>query len=258
MTCAVAYLRVSTDRQGSSGLGIEAQRTAVRQWAEARGATVTKEFVETESGRNKDRPELARALAHAKRYGCTVAVAKLDRLARDARFVLETLDSGADIAFCDLPQMEGAQARLMLTQFAAFAEYEGKIIGQRTKAALAAAKARGVKLGNPDGAAPLVRYHAARRAAGAAHRGAQSAMERATRDSTEALAIIREIEAEGFTSQRQIAGELNRRHVRTPRGGTWHQTTVARLMSAARQPSIEKSAPWFEQGSSKPGGRWNK
>lgn len=230
MTCAVSYLRVSTVRQGASGLGIEAQRATVQQWAEARGAKVTREFVETESGRNNDRPELGRALAHAKRYGCIVAVAKLDRLARDVRFVLETLDSGADIAFCDMPMMEGAQARLMLTQFAAFAEYEAKLISKRTTDALAAAKARGVKLGNPQGAAPLLRYHAGRKAAGRPHEGTLAATAKAVKDSADALAAVREIVADGFTSQRQIADELNRRGIRTPRGKTWHQTTVVRVL----------------------------
>ena len=230
----IAYLRVSTNKQGVSGLGLAAQREAVRLWAAAQGTRVAAEYRETESGKVSARPELARALAHAKRTGCVLVVAKLDRLARDTRFVLEVLDSGAAIAFCDMPDMQGPQARLMLTQFSAFAEYEAALISQRTKAALAAAKARGVKLGNPKGAAPLLRYHARRRARGEPLPGTIAAQHAAFERVADMQPLLRELAAEGFTSRRAIADELNERGVQAPRGGKWHPTGVSRLLAKAQ------------------------
>ena len=151
---AIAYLRVSTRGQGDSGLGIEAQRERVAQAAAARGALVVREFVEVESGRKADRPQLAAALAEARRRRALVVVGKVDRLARDAEFVLrldrETRANGmAGILFADLPEADTSTAngRMLLGLMASIAEWEAARIGERTREALAAAKARGVKLG---------------------------------------------------------------------------------------------------------------
>ena len=150
----IAYYRVSTARQGESGLGIEAQRAKVEQLAAERRAAVVAEFVEVESGRKADRPQLAAALAEARRRGAAVAVAKLDRIARDAELVLrlsrEAERNGmAGFLFCDLPDVDATTAagRMVLTVMASVAEFEARRISERTREALAAAKARGVKLG---------------------------------------------------------------------------------------------------------------
>jgi DNA invertase Pin-like site-specific DNA recombinase len=150
----VCYFRVSTERQGQSGLGLEAQRAKVAAMAADRRAVVVAEFVEVESGRKADRPELAKALAEARRLGAAVAVAKLDRIARDAELVLrlsrEAEANGmAGFLFCDLPDIDATTAagRMVLSVMASVAEFEGRRISERTKEALAAAKARGVKLG---------------------------------------------------------------------------------------------------------------
>ena len=150
----IAYYRVSTERQGQSGLGIEAQQAKVQQMAAERGATVVAEFTEVESGRKADRPQLAAALAEARRLGAAVAVAKLDRIARDAELVLrlsrEAAANGmAGFLFADLPDVDATTAagRMVLTVMASVAEFEARRISERTREALAAAKARGVQLG---------------------------------------------------------------------------------------------------------------
>jgi len=150
----IAYYRVSTARQGESGLGIEAQRAKVEQLAADRRAAVVAEFVEVESGRKADRPQLAAALAEARSRGAAVAVAKLDRIARDAELVLrlsrEAERNGmAGFLFCDLPDIDATTAagRMVLSVMASVAEFEGRRISERTREALQQAKARGVKLG---------------------------------------------------------------------------------------------------------------
>ncbi|MFM7641421.1 MAG: recombinase family protein [Cyanobium sp.] len=164
----IAYYRVSTTRQGESGLGIEAQRAKVQQLAAERRAEVVAEFVEVESGRKADRPQLAAALAEARRRGAAVAVAKLDRIARDAEFVLRlSREAEANgmrgFLFCDLPDVDATTAagRMVLTVMASVAEFEARRIGERTREALVAAKARGVKLGGLR-PATLTRNDAAR------------------------------------------------------------------------------------------------
>ncbi len=154
MEAIVAYYRVSTDRQGTSGLGLEAQRSKVDALAQERRAEVVAEFTEVESGRKKDRPMLSAALGKARELGATVAVAKLDRLARDAEFVLRlSREAEANgirgFLFCDLPDIDATTSagRLILSVMASVAEFESRRISERTKDALAAAKARGVKLG---------------------------------------------------------------------------------------------------------------
>ena len=150
----IAYYRVSTARQGESGLGLEAQRAKVEQLAAERGAEVVAEFTEVESGRKADRPQLAAALAAARKLGAVVAVAKLDRIARDAELVLRLSREAAangmgGFLFCDLPDVDATTAagRMVLTVMASVAEFESRRISERTREALAAAKERGVKLG---------------------------------------------------------------------------------------------------------------
>lgn len=150
----IAYYRVSTARQGESGLGLEAQRVKVQQLAADRRAVIVAEFVEVESGRKADRPQLAAALAQARQRGAVVAVAKLDRIARDAELVLRLNREAAangmgGFLFCDLPDVDATTSagRLILSVMASVAEFEGRRISERTREALAAAKARGVKLG---------------------------------------------------------------------------------------------------------------
>ncbi len=140
---AITYLRVSTARQGGSGLGLEAQREAVATFATRRGITLLAEYVEIESGKKDDRPQLATALAHARRTGAVLLIAKLDRLARSVAFLSALMESGADFKAVDMPDAN----RFVLHIMAAVAEFEREQISARTKAALAAAKARGVRLG---------------------------------------------------------------------------------------------------------------
>src|SRR3981189_763891 len=152
----VSYLRVSTDKQGRSGLGLEAQREAVASYLNGGKWSLIAEYVETESGKRADRPQLKAALAHAKAIGATLVFAKLDRLTRNVDLLRALVTSDVDLVFCDLPSVPpGAMGRFLLTQMASVAELEAGLIGERTKAALAAAKARGVKLGNPNGARAL-------------------------------------------------------------------------------------------------------
>src|SRR5712691_7101762 len=152
----ISYLRVSTDKQGRSGLGLEAQRQAVAAYLNGGSWTLVREYVETESGKRADRPKLKAALAHAKATGARLVFAKLDRLTRNVDLLRSLVASNVDLVFCDLPSVPpGAMGRFLLTQMASVAEFEAGLISERTKAVLAAAKARGVKLGNPNGARAL-------------------------------------------------------------------------------------------------------
>lgn len=221
----VSYLRVSTDKQGRSGLGVEAQREAVTRFLNGGDWTLTKEYVETESGKRSDRPKLQAALAHAKAIGATVVFAKLDRLTRNVDLLRSLVTSGVDLVFCDLPHVPpGAMGRFLLTQMASVAELEAGLISERTKAALAAAKRRGVKLGNPNGARALRGRQVGNHAAVARIRA------KATEHADNLRAIVEDIRAQGATSVRAVASELNRRGILTARGGDWHPTTAARLL----------------------------
>lgn len=223
----VTYLRVSTDRQGKSGLGLEAQRAAVSEYVSGKGQ-IAAEFVEIESGKKNERPQLARAMAEAKRIGAVLLIAKLDRLARNVAFIANLLESGVEIAAADMPEAN----RFMLHVMAAVAEHEAQAISDRTKAALAAAKARGVKLGwsMPE------RKEEQRRAA---HKGAAKNAKNASMHASNVMPIIRQIAA-GGASLRKIADELNTRGIKTARGGLWYAATVRNIM--ARENEIEVKA----------------
>jgi len=212
----IAYYRVSTARQGQSGLGLEAQQTAVRSFVSA-DAQIIDEFVEVESGRRNDRPKLLEALAACRRHKAVLIIAKLDRLSRNVAFVSNLMEAGVDFVAVDMPHA----SRLTVHILAAVAEHEREMISQRTKAALAAAKARGVRLGNPAGNPA----------------GLEKARQRASERASERIAtvqqVIEEIRAAGLSSMRQIATALNSRGVESPRGGIWYPGTVRRVIATA-------------------------
>jgi DNA invertase Pin-like site-specific DNA recombinase len=216
----VAYERVSTARQGASGLGLAAQRKAIEDFAACRGSVVLARFTEVESGRRNDRPELEKALQLARLTGATLVIARLDRLSRNAAFLLTLRDAGVTFLACDMPEANDLTVGIM----ALVAQQEREAISRRTTAALAAAKARGVRLGNPNGAAAL------RRA------GKGGAPLRATVQQNAALfaaalaPVIADIRAQGHTTLRAIAADLAARGIRTRRGGRWHVSTVRNLL----------------------------
>jgi DNA invertase Pin-like site-specific DNA recombinase len=225
----ISYLRVSTDKQGRSGLGLEAQREAVTRYLNGNW-TVVAEYVETESGKRSDRPKLAAALSHARAIGATLVFAKLlDRLTRNVDLLRTLVASGVDLVFCDLPHVPpGAMGRFLLTQMASVAELEAGLTSERTKAALAAAKARGIKLGNPNGARAL-------RGKQVGNKEAVEAIKlKAQEHATNLRSILDDIHGEGITSIRRTAEELNRRGILAPRGGEWQPTTVVRLLARLR------------------------
>src|SRR5919201_780073 len=160
----LAYYRVSTDKQGENGLGIEAQRQAVENYLNGGNWRIVGEFVEVESGRRSDLPELDKALAATRGRQVPLGVAKVDRLTRSVAFLSRLLEAGVDVRFADLPMIEGATGKFLLQQMAAVAELEAGMISARTKAALAAAKRRGKKLGGDRGARLTAKARAAGRA----------------------------------------------------------------------------------------------
>ena len=222
-----AYFRVSTARQGQSGLGLEAQREAVQRFVAARRGKIIAEFTEVETGKQDKRPQLQNALARCKRTGATLIIAKLDRLTRNARFLLSIIESNVPVAFCDLPHIPaGANGKFMLTQFAAVAELEAGLISERTKAALAAARARGTKLGGRrEGSADIAKYQAA-----GVEAASRMARERAARFAEEHRDEIEVMQAEGL-SPTAMAAKLNAAGVPTRRGGKWTSTGVRRVIA---------------------------
>lgn len=216
----VAYHRVSTARQGRSGLGLEAQKTAIDGLVRDRDAIVVATFTEIESGKRTDRPELQKALHLAKVTGATLAIAKLDRLSRNAAFLLTLQGSGVRFLAADMPEANDLTVGIM----ALVAQQEREAIARRTREALAAAKARGTRLGNPNGAAAL------RRAGdnGAALRATVSA--NADQYATELQPVFDDIRAAGHTTLRAIAAELDARGILTRRGGRWHVSNVRNVL----------------------------
>jgi len=225
MAAIIGYLRVSTKGQGESGLGIEAQKAAVEAYAKQTGATLTTCYLEVESGKLADRPELAKALAHARRSKATLVVAKLDRLARNVAFLSAMMDSTVPFVACDNPHAN----RLTLHILAAVAEAEAVAISQRTKAALAAYKARGGKLG---GALAQCRNLTQE----AREKGAQRAGLAVARNALEAYAdllpTVRELRGKGMPLQ-AIASKLNTEGHTTRRGRPWNPVQVARVLDRA-------------------------
>lgn len=219
----VAYLRVSTKGQGESGLGLEAQQAAIEGFAHHNHATVARSYLEVESGRKSDRPQLAAAIAHAKRSKATLAVAKLDRLGRNVAFLSALMESKVDFVACDNP----AANRLTLHILAAVAEAEAEAISTRTKSALAAYKARGGKLGAAREECRNNLPQEARK------RGAKAAGEAVKANADAAYAdldsLFREFHARGL-SQHAIAAELNRQGHTTRRGKPWNQVQVGRVL----------------------------
>jgi DNA invertase Pin-like site-specific DNA recombinase len=228
MTQAIAYYRVSTQRQGRSGLGIEAQKEAVQRFAERDGYTLIAEHTEIETGKGADaldrRPTLAAALAQAKKLKCPIIVAKMDRLSRDVAFISGLMARGVPFIVAEL----GADVEpFMLHLYAAFAQHERAKISERTKAALAIKKAQGAKLGNRTNLAEATAKGAA---AGKANADAFAANVRP---------IIEAIRAAGVVTLQDVAKALNDRGIATARGGIWHASTVSNLL--ARTPSSAHS-----------------
>ena len=223
----VAYERVSTARQGASGLGLEAQRKVIEDFAASRGAEVLARFTEVESGRKAERPELLKALHLAKVTGATLVIAKLDRLSRNAAFLLALRDSGVRFVAVDMPEANDLTVGIM----ALVAQAEREAVSRRTKEALAVAKARGVKLGNPNGAASLRRAGKG----GEALRAAVSA--NADGFAADLVPVVADIRAKGHLSLRSIATELTARGIRTRRGGAWGAGNVTGLLGRMMRPS---------------------
>ena len=222
----VSYVRVSTEKQGASGLGMEGQQAAIEAYSKQTGGSVLAHYVEVESGKRSDRPELARALAHAKRAKAVLVVAKLDRLARNVAFLSRLLESGTEFVACDNPSAN----KLTLHILSAVAEAEAKSISERTKAALAAAKARGQSLGSARPGHWEGREE--RRLAGAlagAKAGAVARKQLADEAYADLLPIVQQYRSEG-ASLREIAGKLNGEGYTTRRGKPFSAMTVQRIL----------------------------
>ncbi|KTS10263.1 hypothetical protein SB2_06865 [Methylobacterium radiotolerans] len=213
----VSYVRVSTGKQGIRGLGIEAQREAVADYAKNKGAVVA-EFAEVESGRNSSRPQLRAALAHAKATQSVLLIAKLDRLARKVSFIANLMESGVKFVAVDRPDAKPFELHI----YAALAEEEARMISERTRAALAAKRTRlaseGKRLGNPRPAASLAKGMATR-------------MAKADAGKAQIRKTIAAVQAGGVTTLRGIAAELNGRGVLSARGGQWSATQVSRVLA---------------------------
>jgi DNA invertase Pin-like site-specific DNA recombinase len=212
----VAYFRVNTDRQGKSGLGLQAQRKSVLDYLDGGRWSLVAEFTEIESGKHNDRPELAKALAACKKQKAKLVIAKLDRLSRNLAFIAALMDSGVEFIAVDNPHAN----KLTVHILAAVAQHEREIISARTSAALKAAKARGKRLGNP-------KLSEARRYAAVAKK------ERADRYSANVLPVIREIQASGVKSLRGVARALAARGIPTVRGGAWSPVQVSAILRRA-------------------------
>jgi DNA invertase Pin-like site-specific DNA recombinase len=223
MKSAVAYYRVSTQRQGRSGLGLEAQRTAVARFPEGEGIALLAEFTEVETGKGADaldrQPQLAAALATARQAKCPVLVAKLDRLSRDVAFIAGLMAQRVPFIVAEL----GTDADpFMLHLYAALAEKERRQISERTRTALAGRKQRGAKLGNPSNAHE------------AAAAGRQVQRKGADQFAETVLPLIASLQKAGVTSLRSIAAALNGRGIRTARGGKWQVSNVRNVLARSR------------------------
>jgi DNA invertase Pin-like site-specific DNA recombinase len=227
-TCGkfIAYFRVSTDRQGRSGLGLEAQRESVARYLNGGDWQIISEFTEVESGKVSDRPQLEKALATARLHRCPLVVSKVDRLTRSVAFLGRLLEAGVDVRFADLPQIEGATGRFLLQQMVSVAELEAGMISARTRAALAAARRRGVKLGGNRGVAPSDKARAQAR---------RAIQQRANVRAADIAEKIKELEMQGANSLRELAAGLNAAGIPTARGeGEWSAVQVQRVKARVR------------------------
>lgn len=216
----VAYYRVSTDKQGKSGLGLEAQQEAVSTHLAHCGGEIIEHFTEIESGTKNDRPELERALRKCRLTGATLVIARLDRLSRNASFLMSLMDSKVKFVCADMPEANNFTVQIM----AVMAQYESKLISERTRAALQAAKARGVKLGNPK--LDLVRHSDTTKAR-------QAHIEQSEARNAELRSVVNELRAEhgGKRSLRATAQMLNEANYTTARGKKFQATSVKRLLA---------------------------
>ena len=224
----ISYLRVSTDKQGRSGLGVEAQRQAIQNYLNGGNWKLLKEYIEVESGKNDERPKLTEALQACKLTGATLLIAKLDRLSRNVRFIAELMDSGADFIACDFPQAN----RLTIHILASVAEHEREMISKRTKDALRAAKARGTQLGSPEN----LTKHAAEKGRVL---GREARIAKADEHARMVYSAITSYREEGV-SLRAIARKLNEDNTLTPRGKTWTPTAVKRVIERVENRKTER------------------
>ena len=221
MSKIISYLRVSTAQQGSSGLGLEAQEAAVVRYASSINADIVATFKEVETGKLNARPELTKALELAKLTGSTLVIAKLDRLSRNAAFLLNLQEARVPFVAADMPEASNLTVGFM----ALIAQYEAEAISKRTKEALQAAKVRGQRLGNPNGAAALLK-------AAKGNSAAVSVIKlKADNHARNLKPVIQALKAQGISSLGGIAKALNERGMLTPRGGTWHKTSVSNLLA---------------------------
>lgn len=230
----ISYLRVSTARQGVSGLGLEAQRDSVASYLNGGRWTLVQEVVEIESGKRNDRPAIAEALRLCRLHRATLIIAKLDRLARNVHFISSLMESGVEFVAVDFPQAN----RLTVHILAAVAEHETSMISARTAAALSAAKARGVALGGQRGS--LERMKGMARKGNAASAAARSAA--AVKRNDDLLPVIADLRASGCASYQQIADGLNQRGISAARGGEWSAVQVRRIVIASQQGDQSKAA----------------
>ena len=213
----VTYHRVSTQRQGRSGLGLDAQRATVKSYLEQHHGLELATFTEVESGKLNERPQLAASLRRCRQTRATLLVAKLDRLSRNAAFLLSLRDAGVRFVAADMPDMNETVVGIL----AVIAQHERQAISDRTRAALAAAKRRGVRLGNP---------HLKAGTKATAKVATQAAQQVAKGRAEELRDVVTDARAQGCVSLRQLADHLNGLGVQTPRGGTWAAASVSRLL----------------------------
>jgi DNA invertase Pin-like site-specific DNA recombinase len=209
----ISYYRVSTDKQGRSGLGLEAQQQAVQFFLQGRGELI-QSFTEIESGRKNDRPELLTALDECRKNKAVLVIAKLDRLARNVYFISGLMESGVEFVAVDMPEAN----RLTIHILAAVAEHEREMISQRTKAALQVAKKRGVKLGSPT-------------PKNGAKIRSKVLQDKADRFATNTLPIIKELQSQGIASYKSLAKALNVRGIPTANSRQWYGATVKNVIA---------------------------